>query len=293
MRDGDQWLIVPGNHKLRILDRRRGSVYAILKDGFDPRFLRAEIRARRTAAEHGVPVPRLLRTDEDAGWLEESYVSGTPWNRLTDPALARGVLFDACAALNGLTDATAQSTEVGRHAARLRERCHDALTRATLIDAGLRNDIESLLARVALLLEPWSSAPLETATCHGDFQPANLLWDDRRPWLIDWEYSRRCQRGHDALVWGLATRWPLGLAGRLADFVRGDTVRLEPVFSRFRSFDDAGTSGRQVAALLLILEELQLRLEECVHPCLVALHPTLAELVAESLAWLDGLETRH
>ena len=82
-------LIVPGNHKIRLLDYGEKTVYAIRKSGFPANFLEREIEVRRQAEELGLPVPHVKTVAGDGAWLSEEYVSGTPVNRLHDPAQAR------------------------------------------------------------------------------------------------------------------------------------------------------------------------------------------------------------
>ena len=82
-------LIVPGNHKIRLLDYGEKTVYAIRKSGFPAQFLEREIEVRRQAEALGLPVPPLKTVAGDGAWLSEAYVSGTPVNRLQDPAQAR------------------------------------------------------------------------------------------------------------------------------------------------------------------------------------------------------------
>ena len=95
-------LIVPGNHKIRLLDYGEKTVYAIRKSGFPANFLEREIEVRRQAEELGLPVPRVKTVAGDGAWLSEEYVSGTPVNRLQDPAQARAAFAEAHQALKVL-----------------------------------------------------------------------------------------------------------------------------------------------------------------------------------------------
>ena len=82
-------LIVPGNHKIRLLDYGEKTVYAIRKSGFPATFMEREIEVRRQAEELGLPVPRVKTVAAGGAWLSEEYVGGTPVNRLRDAAQAR------------------------------------------------------------------------------------------------------------------------------------------------------------------------------------------------------------
>lgn len=80
-------LIVGGNHKIRLLDHRRKRAYGLIKDGLTDGFMARELRARRTAEQAGIPVPRLEEIADDGTWFSESYVNGIPVNRLADGPL--------------------------------------------------------------------------------------------------------------------------------------------------------------------------------------------------------------
>jgi len=108
----ENWLIVPGNHKIRILDRQAGKVTSILKDGFDAAFFKNEVETRRAAEAAGVMVPTLSSVEVSNGWFEEQYVLGTPLNRLSDAAEAGHALRQVYSSLQPFYEASHQEQPV-------------------------------------------------------------------------------------------------------------------------------------------------------------------------------------
>lgn len=276
LTDAADWLIVAGNHKIRLLNSRTLRCYAVLKEGFEAAPLLAEVEARQLAAKSGVSIPRLRETADDGTWLLEDYVTGTPLNRLPDDDIVRGTLREVMRELNRLADATSRRVEVSAYAASLADAARRDLAAARAIDDPLRGHIEGCLSRATQALEPFAADEIETARCHGDLQPGNVLWHRNGHWLIDWEYAARRQTGHDRLVYCLRTRFPDGLADRLRQFVEhglGDE-------------DDRDSATRRRAALFLGLEELAVRLGENRNPHFVSVGRSFGRVVDEFDAWL-------
>ena len=211
-------LIVGGNHKIRILDHREGLAYAVLKEGFDPVFMQRELETRRLVEQYGVLVPPLEEVGKDGYWFSERYVSGTPTNRLADASVAQQALEDATQSLHLLLNATMREESVSEYAGQLAERARWHILANHLLSKNqkesLKQTVEDLIGRIDALL-PATENHIVTAVTHGDFQPANILVNEDRVWLIDWEYSSRRQAGYDAFVYGLRSRFPKGLSKRI------------------------------------------------------------------------------
>jgi len=127
------------------------------------------------------------------------------------------------------------------------------------------------VARIKALL-PAGGDRLPTVLAHGDFQPANILVDADRLWLIDWEYSGRRQAAYDALTFMLQSRFTRGLSGRLQRFIAQGIPDdgLWPDFSCYANgWQDS--RSRLLYGSLFLLEEMALRLEENNNPSFVQL----------------------
>ena len=264
--DGDL-LFVGGNHKLRLLDRRSNRAYGICKEGSNPNFLEQEIHARRLVEELALPVPKLDFVAEDGTWFSESYISGTPLNRLDDPAAARMVLAEMKRSLARLSQHTMRETSVGLYADELAASIRQRVAGNKLLGAedGGRGAWEERLQKMLNLLAPERGRTLQTTLAHGDFQPANILCQNGASWLIDWELSARRQAGYDALVYAMHSRSPVGLAARLRDFcVAAGSLDGESswLLANWPGAEWENEEARRVSATLLLLEDLAMQLEE-------------------------------
>ena len=268
-------LIVPGNHKIRLLDYGEKTVYAIRKSGFPANFLEREIKVRRQAEELGLPVPRIKTVAGDGAWLSEAYISGTPVNRLQDPAQARAAFAEAHQALNILHRHTFLEVNTEKYVDLLSTEAQTHIAANVLITSGSKRlffqTLDSLVARIKALL-PACGDRLPTVLAHGDFQPANILVDANRLWLIDWEYSSRRQAAYDVLTFRLESRFTRGLSRRLHRLITQgipDDGRW-PDFSCYtKGWQDS--RHRLLYGSLFLLEELALRLEESNNPSFVQL----------------------
>jgi aminoglycoside phosphotransferase len=278
-------LIVPGNHKIRLLDYGEKTVYAIRKSGFPTTFLEREVEVRQQAEELGLPVPRIKTVAGDGAWLSEEYVSGAPVNRLPDPAQARAAFAGAHQALQVLHRHTWREVDTNQYVDLLAAEAHTHIEVNALLPPGSKglffHTLDSLVARIKALL-PAGGDRLPTVLAHGDFQPANILVDADRLWLIDWEYSGRRQAAYDALTFMLQSRFTRGLSGRLQNLITQGMPDggLLPDFSCYgNSWQDP--RHRSFYGSLFLLEELTLRLEENNNPSFVRLDNGLLMLQQE------------
>ncbi len=123
-----QQVIVPGNSKIRILDRQANCVYGVLKTGYSRERFGAEVAARQQAASLDIPVPRLTETDLEAGWFREQYVEGTPLNRLACTETRTSATQRAVRRLQRLIEETLEKTALGDYVDALRTSIHRHLT---------------------------------------------------------------------------------------------------------------------------------------------------------------------
>lgn len=259
-------LIVAGNHKLRILDHQEGLAYGILKEGFNPDFVQGELDTRRQAAQLGLPVPELREIAADSSWFSERHVSGTPINRLVDANAARDAAISAANALSRLLMHTQREEMLDDYVAGLYSQIQALVEGNHLLS---EPDKQAITAGTNTLIEQIGGLRsavddrITTALTHGDFQPANILVNEKGVWLIDWEYAARRQIGYDALVFGLHSRFSQGLAARLHKFVaQGSDATTFIDDLVWAGVNWRGVSCRRLSGSLFLLEELVLHLKE-------------------------------
>jgi aminoglycoside phosphotransferase (APT) family kinase protein len=251
--------------------------------------MQQEIEVRQQASALGLPIPELEAVAEDGTWFKERYLSGTPLNRLPD-SVAHEAIIGASRALHKLLQDTTQEGRISEYAGRLVARAREYVAANPLLDndrkQALRETLDCLLRQVKALQTTVGGCMLTSLT-HGDFQPANILVDERGPWLIDWEYAARRQVGYDALVFGLKSRFPDDLAARLKAFVTEGPDQLESVGClSWPGVDWRQGEARQLYGSLFLLEELVLHLEENASPCFTKLGNGLSILQNEIVRWV-------
>lgn len=286
-------LVVAGNHKLRVLDRAGGVAYGVRKAGFRPDFMRAELDARPAARTAGVPVPELREVAPDGSWFAETYMSGTPVNRLPDARRAAAAVTAVAGALQVFLRQTCAPVATATYLAGLQDAVAALAAANRLLPSTQRRRMLTQAQRLgAIAAEPQTA--ITTALTHGDFQPANILVNAAGPWLIDWEYAGRRQIAYDLLVFGLAARFPDGLAARLQQFVAaGRLAAPDPLPATWPGPAlDTRERRRQTAAVFL-LEELHQQLRENAEPCFTAVGPGLRLLTDAIDQWLALADTSH
>ena len=298
-------VIVPGNNKIRILDRQTETVYGVLKAGFSRDRFSAEIRAREQAESLGIPVPQLAATDVAAGWFREQYVVGTPLNRLSCRQTITSITQRAAGSLQRLAEETRQKTilcdyvdalqaSIGRHLNAVLTLENLTQTKSgTQFQASVHGRAVTAREKLArqVLSGRSADATIDTVQTHGDFQPANILVGEDEFWIIDWEYAARRQALYDTFVFHCQSRHSqigsgCGLAARLREFVNSGWERLVNAENPPPVHTDIGDrSRRRRHAALFLLEDLDVRLAENTYPRLTALNRGLRQLLNEIESW--------
>ena len=282
-------LVLGGNHRVRVLDHHHERSYVITKSGFSTRYMHRELKVRRNP--HGLPLPELLEAAPDDTWFVEEYIVGTPINRLGATAAAQHALHVVSEALQLWQETAVRPMVAQDYAA---ETAHDI---GRLLEknrwlgeeerGGLRQDLAMAMRLVSQSVG--QGAGLETVQSHGDFQPANVLADGDRAWLIDWEYTGRRQRAYDPLTFALRSRFPAGLAKRVRQALER-TLPGQELLERWPGLRWTEASARTRTLAVFLLEELAHHLEEADNSLFYGLTEGLFAYRPEMRAALSVLE---
>jgi thiamine kinase-like enzyme len=274
--DAANKLVVPGNNKIRILDYSLNCATGIQKVGFLKKFIRSEIETRKAASAAGVRIPKLLQEAPDASWFREAFFCGTPINRLQDISEQQELVADASQQLQHLHLQSVKSQDLNEYSHSLELEIEELVQSNHLLTHPYRAIITLSLEIIRSTIASSPNSKVNTCLSHGDFQDANIMESNNEAWVIDWEYSDRRQVGYDELVYNLQARSShQSTMAKLLNWVESENHDAQPAFEN--------GINRNLTAMLFILEELKLALQENAAPC-------FQQLGSRLLTWIKELE---
>lgn len=245
-------VLIPGNHKIRVLDFDTNCCYSVMKRGYQRQKLSDEIMWREKAKSLNVPLPAIKEYCVDKMIMCEEVVVGTPLNRLKKNEQG-SYLHTAKSALYILMENTAEITTVMNYKEQLESQIGLLCSSETRLDSKTLVQIQVIVKKISDALVSDGDASLTIALTHGDFQPANILCNDTAVWLIDWEYCGMRQKEFDLMVYDLQARAPAGLAQRMKAGITGNNCDQK---------SSSLVSYTLTKLRLFILEELLIRIYE-------------------------------
>ena len=273
----ENWVILPGNHSIRVIDTARESSLVFRKRGFDERFFLRDAEARKNT--EAPLAPEVLEIDPDGRWYIEQRVGGLPLNRIASPKQAEASLGVAVGAIARLRDSTSHQASAQDYTRDLVAGVVDKLNDIRAALAELAPQIDRFVQKAADTISEAPSFEITLCLTHGDFQPANILVDGSTVWLIDWEYSRTRSAFYDPLVFATQSRFPAGLGARL---IMAFKAAHTSGYVEALGFRQPGPATALLA--LFLLEELDLKLAEVAAPAITNKRAGLE-------AWLQEVTT--
>ncbi len=277
--DCNNWVFIPGNHSIRVIDVIQNRCFVFVKTGFNLEFLKADSTIR--SQYEWLPSPSVLK--QGSGWYEEQRVIGLPWNRLSSLAQRTTILKKTNEALAKLYDHSRHSLSVQHYSQKIVNHILGFLD-STLHELPThdQSNVRHFVKNMQEALHVYEGEIVLMAMTHGDFQPGNLLCADDDFWIIDWEYSSNRSIFYDAIVFNLESR-----------FVNDLSTRFLSLFKKLmkgESFYD--WTGHPLSwenkyyLPVFLLEDLLVRLQE------VAVEPihTKSDLLADYLSELLKIE---
>jgi len=249
MANIDQWVVIPGNQRIRVFDFSRMKTRVFLKDGFEPATMLREI-ALRGSGKHG-PFQSLDDFCPSGSFLEEPILDGWDLNRIP-PWIKRNRL----------------QNQARKTLLRWLERTEEFVERRAYVDdlvvqlQAATEEIRERYGDVIPLAMSWIEAleefthvlpdSLRIAQTHGDFQWGNVFYcrGEDSTVLIDWEHSGRRSFYYDLFTEALeARRFTLDsdtFVRRLRSYLKG---------TRLGSPIDSIGGGKRVGLLAVFLLE--------------------------------------
>lgn len=270
-------LIVPGNRRIRILDHEQSNCVSILKAGFRNDGFQAAIEARQLGTQLGLNIPALNETSQTS--FTENYISATPLNRIPDADRAEEAQKAALSQIQHMVEQTSNTESLDDYAQSLAALIAERLSPYNHHNPKTVAATTQVVQFLQDQIENTGQRNFVRAHAHGDFQPANILIDENRVWLIDWENAGRKQAGYDWLVFATNSRRGRGLAKRL-DQLR--TTNPPPAWTHL-DLQDHGKHNQQLATFLL--EEIAVKANEVCHPAIPKLSTDFQTLIDEAAIW--------
>jgi hypothetical protein len=260
LAEAGRMLVLGGNHRLRLLHPGEQSSTVILKARFDPRHLFNEIELRQALRPECAPT--LLACDTRALWLKESYVVGTPINRLSGDNGDRWRDEAAHAIWQQVVRPSLGALSVDVW-------CDDMIGKFSRLVARTAHAAgSSLLALAQQLAEEVRAGGLRklpVSWTHGDLQESNIIVAGDTFWVIDWESAARRFAAYDFFLLGSGGRrrgpgWPAKVAA-----AAGGATQLG---AWLRAMPELGSEPSRLKtwARAFLLEELWYRAADAAEP---------------------------
>lgn len=243
--DFKNYLILGGNHRLRLFYGELKDSIVILKSGENQKFMKNDIAIR---TENNLSyAPKIFDSEND--WLREEYFNGIPFNRIESEE-RKGNLRDVIINnhLEELLLPNLRQIPLNDYIQLIENEVSELI-----IDENItaKKEVSILIQKVfRILFMKLSSNTVKISWSHGDFQPANILVNNHNYKVIDWEASNKRFYLYDVFTLFSKIRSNISLTKAIENYKNVD-----------KSFDKINKRTEEEIILLLI-EELRFHVNE-------------------------------
>ena len=261
--------ILPGNHTIRIISLDESECVVITKEGFGGEKLKNAASTRLSYPE--LPGPKVLFFENSVNWYVEERIFGLPIDRCANQREIDKALKAAKVFLRNMYNSTTSSVVAADYLKLKYTEIDDAIN--SLPECYQQSDIMEIIKIKTDLFDIATTvikhdALILTSHTHGDFQDANILVptnsDTREVYIIDWEYADvRCQH-YDWFVYGLKSRSPKDLSGRINELMSDNDQSSDRI--DWCELSGINSEELRVLVYLFLIEELLFRLDDTNTP---------------------------
>ncbi|MFT4683463.1 MAG: hypothetical protein ACI9JT_000267 [Polaribacter sp.] len=243
--DFKEYLILGGNHRLRLFYGELKDSIVILKSGESQKFIENDIAIR---TENNLSyAPQIFDSEND--WLREEYFNGIPFNRLESEEkqvdLQKVIISNH---LEELLVPTSKDVPLKDYIQLVEKEIFSLLSNEKI---KVKKEVSTLIKKVFdTLFTKLSSETVKTSWSHGDFQAANILVSEGSYKVIDWEASNKRFYLYDVFTFLSQIRSNISLTSAI------DTFKKTSI--KFEKTD----SGAKDKIILLLIEELRFNMNE-------------------------------
>jgi hypothetical protein len=279
--------IIGGNRTVRIINFKLQKCIVLHKIGYPKIYFNNQIWIRKQFAF--LPIPKLYNHSIEQGWFEEELVKGLPINRIGSFKIFQLIRNNAFNDLLKLYYTSKIDVDVDAWLGDKLNQINDSIDLLpNVYDSNCRSRLYRLVQKFTVIFNNeilLREYIIFTSITHGDFQMANILYEDdieKKYYIIDWEFAQRRIYYYDAMVFYFESRQPAGLASRLNSWLNSvDFLNASIFWCNIPN----NYSARFILVTFLI-EELLFRIQDSTIPGLFAKQDGLLTFIKE----MDFLE---
>ena len=209
----EQFLILGGNHRIRLFKKDLKSSYVILKHGESSKFIENDIKLRGNISLSYAP--KILNYGNN--WIEEEYLRGFPLNRINNKKKSNQlekVLLNMH--LNELLVYCKTEISNTKYRQIIFSKIENILNNKNFIS--MPYYIDNIRKTLSILLDKLTEKEVAISWSHGDFQYSNVLVDNDKLIVIDWESADKRFYLYDLFVFFGQTRSSIPLSKSIHNF---------------------------------------------------------------------------